>query len=107
LGSRHNNIVIAGSNNCFDNEPTRSKRKENQRKVNLTPKRLKCPQRAQALEEADLEQEAHQKLIQRAEHHQQRAPGQSLDPNLGLRHHMEALLYSLQQTPTLNLKKHS
>jgi hypothetical protein len=41
LGSRHNNIVIAGSNNCFDNEPTRSKRTGNQRKVNLTPKRLK------------------------------------------------------------------
>ena len=27
LGSRHNNIVIAGNNNCFDEEPTRTKRR--------------------------------------------------------------------------------
>ena len=29
LGSRHNNIVIAGNNNCFDEEPTRTKRTKN------------------------------------------------------------------------------
>jgi hypothetical protein len=108
LGSRHNNIVIAGDNNCFD---------ESTRQVNENKETKNCRQEdhqlkwlhLQAQEEADQPQgKAKQgKEVQHSQLYQRAHPEGIQDQNQGHIHLLEALQYFPQQTPTHNSKKHS
>ena len=107
IGSRHNNIVIAGNNKSFDNEPSRSKRTKNlkERKPQLKWLHLKAQEGADQLQsEANQGQQAQRSHLNQVEFRiKRRIPNQGPDQL----HHLSALQQHPQLTPMLNSRKHS